>query len=157
MYCGECGNQVDDDARFCPSCGARLDQETQAPEGQPPAQDEAGSMTLPDGGQAAAQGYEVHTPPPGEIPHVKNYLVESILCTICCCLPFGIPGIVYAAQVDSKLKTGDVEGAREASKKAKTWTLVAFVTGIVLGLVSIGLNIAGIAAFRNFADYRYWY
>jgi len=28
---------------------------------------------------------------------MKNYLVESIVVTICCCLPFGIAAIVFAA------------------------------------------------------------
>ena len=32
----------------------------------------------------------------------KNWLVESILVTIFCCLPFGIAGIVFASQVNSK-------------------------------------------------------
>src|SRR5438128_1439779 len=37
------------------------------------------------------------------ISHVPNYLVQSILCTLFCCLPFGIVAIVYAAQVNSKV------------------------------------------------------
>ncbi|MES2882212.1 MAG: CD225/dispanin family protein, partial [Bacteroidota bacterium] len=36
----------------------------------------------------------------------KNWLVESILVTIFCCLPFGIVGIVNAAQVNSKFAAG---------------------------------------------------
>ncbi|MFZ3275199.1 MAG: CD225/dispanin family protein, partial [Lutibacter sp.] len=41
----------------------------------------------------------------------KNYLIESILVTIFCCLPFGIVGIVFAAQVNAKFDAGDYEGA----------------------------------------------
>jgi hypothetical protein len=55
---------------------------------------------------------------PGSVP---NYLVQSILVTICCCVPLGIPAIVYAAQVNSKLVAGDVTGAMESSSKAKMW------------------------------------
>ena len=48
----------------------------------------------------------------------KNWLVESILVTILCCLPFGIAGIVFASQVNSKYDTGDFDGALKASKEA---------------------------------------
>ena len=34
---------------------------------------------------------------------VPNYLVQAILTTIFCCLPFGIVAIVFAAQVNGKL------------------------------------------------------
>jgi len=41
-----------------------------------------------------------------ETKAVPNYLVQAILCTICCCLPFGIVAIVYAAQVNGKVAGG---------------------------------------------------
>lgn len=62
---------------------------------------------------------------------VPNYLVYAILVTLFCCLPFGIVGIVYAAQVNGKLAGGDYQGALAASKNAKTWTLVGFICGLV--------------------------
>lgn len=65
----------------------------------------------------------------------KNWLVESILVTIFCCLPFGIAGIVFASQVNSKYDVGDYAGAEKASKQAKTWTLVSFIIGIASLLI----------------------
>ena len=67
-------------------------------------------------------------PPPPDVP---NYLVHSIVMTVCCCLPFGIVALVNAAQVNSKLAAGNVAGAEMSSRKAKTWCIVALITGIV--------------------------
>ena len=66
-------------------------------------------------------------------PKPKNWLVESILATIFCCLPFGIAGIVFATQVNSKYDAGDYAGALQASKEAGKWTKVSFWIG--LGLI----------------------
>jgi len=66
---------------------------------------------------------------------VPNYLVFAILATVFCCLPAGIPAIVYAAQVNGKLQVGDVAGAQIASKNAKTWCLVS--AGLGVGLVAL--------------------
>ncbi len=63
---------------------------------------------------------------------VSNYLVWSILATVLCCMPPGIVAIVYAAQVNSKLQSGDVAGAIKSSKNAKLWCWVAFGVGIVV-------------------------
>jgi Interferon-induced transmembrane protein len=74
----------------------------------------------------------------------NNYLVLSILSTIFCCWPLGIPAIVYASKVNTKFEEGDYEGAQEASKKAKTWiiwsVLAAFVI-LILYIVFIGAAI----------------
>jgi len=61
----------------------------------------------------------------------KNYLIESILVTIFCCQPFGIVGIVYASQVNSKFDAGDYQGAQTASKEAKKWMNWGIIAGIV--------------------------
>lgn len=76
----------------------------------------------------------------GEKP--KNYLIESILVTLCCCLPIGIAGIVYAAQVDSKWDSGNYAGAQEAAANAKKFVLIAFAIGIVVQFAGIAINIA---------------
>ena len=71
----------------------------------------------------------VSTPP-------KNWMVESILVTIFCCLPFGIAGIVFASQVNSKWAAGDHSGALTASQEAGKWTKIGFFVGLALILVS---------------------
>jgi hypothetical protein len=76
-------------------------------------------------------------PPPPSIP---NYLVQSILVTLCCCLPFGVVSIVYAAQVNGKLAGGDIAGAQAASRNAKMWAWIAFGSGVLISLISMGVN-----------------
>lgn len=83
--------------------------------------------------------------PPAGV-QVPNYLVWAILSTVCCCIPLGIPAIVYSTQVNSKFAVGDVAGARAASEKAKMWCWIAFGTGLVLGIISIILNVLAAAS-----------
>lgn len=83
-------------------------------------------------------------------PNVPNYLVQSILVTLCCCMPFGIPAIIFAAQVNGKLTAGDVAGAQEASRKAKLWCWIGFGLGL-LGNIIGGL-IYGLGAFQQFRN-----
>lgn len=81
--------------------------------------------------------------PPMGTPQEKipNYLVQAILCTLCCCLPAGIAGIVYAAQVNSKQSVGDYEGAVAASKNAKMWCWISFGVGLPLTIIILIVNI----------------
>lgn len=80
-------------------------------------------------------------------PIPKNWLVESILCTIFCCLPFGIAGIVNASKVESAYYAGDYEASERAAKNAKKWTMISFF--VMLGfwvlyfLVILIVSIAG--------------
>ncbi len=74
-------------------------------------------------------------PPTGIRP--KNWLVESILVTLFCCLPLGIVGIVNASSVNSRFDAGDYAGAERASKEAGKWTKIGFFIGLVLGILYI--------------------
>jgi hypothetical protein len=79
-------------------------------------------------------------------PSVPTHLVPAILCTVFCCLPFGIPAIVLAAQVNTKLAAGDIQGALESSRKAKTWCWVAFWLGLIPILIWTVVCIGGLAS-----------
>lgn len=68
-------------------------------------------------------------------PRVENHLVLAIIVTILCCLPFGIVGIVYAAQVNALAQGGNLAAAQESADKARKWSL----WGLALGVVVYGL------------------
>jgi hypothetical protein len=83
-----------------------------------------------------------------EIPHfpedVPNYVTQAILVTLCCCVPFGIPAIFFAAQVNTKLQAGDVAGAIESSNKARNWCWIAFGCGAVIAAAYVGSSIISV-------------
>lgn len=91
----------------------------------------------------------------------KNWLVESILVTLFCCLPFGIAGIVFASQVNTKYTAGDYDGALRASKDAAKWTKIGFFVGlglIVLYIIAIfGLGMTGFWMAKSAASHNYNY
>jgi len=76
----------------------------------------------------------------------KTWLVESILVTILCCLPFGIVGIVNASKVESRFYAGDVAGAERASNEAGKWTKIGFFVGLAVIVIYLLLMILGVAA-----------
>ena len=80
------------------------------------------------------------TPPPssGAPASVPNYLVPAII-SLFCCLPLGIVGVIFAAQVNGKVAAGDTAGALDAAKKAKMFSFIA-----------IGLGLAGIVCYVLF-------
>jgi hypothetical protein len=77
-------------------------------------------------------------------PMPKTWLVESILATLFCCLPFGIIGIIYSVKVDSAHSAGNYELATSASRNAGTWTKVSFLIGLFHYLAWIILILAGV-------------
>lgn len=85
------------------------------------------------------------------IPRPKNWLVESILVTIFCCLPFGIAGIVNAANVNGRYDGGDYDGAIAASKQAGKWTKIGFFTGLIAGILYFVLVfVIGLGGMRRY-------
>jgi hypothetical protein len=76
----------------------------------------------------------------------KTWLVESILVTLFCCLPFGIVGIVNASKVESRFYADDIDGANRYSEEAKKWTAISFWIGISVGVIYLIAMIAGVAS-----------
>jgi len=124
MFCTQCGANNADSATVCLQCG----------------------RTLPPAPSLSAQ-------PPGIIQtpnvYVPNYLVFAILSTVLCCLPTGIPAIVYAAQVNGKLQLGDIAGAQAASKNAKMWCWISFGLGLAFCFIYGIIVAAGIMRHMN--------
>ncbi|WP_431471277.1 CD225/dispanin family protein [Nonlabens sp. SCSIO 43208] len=67
--------------------------------------------------------------PVGQPP--KTYLAESIIVTIICCWPLGIPAIVNAAKVDRLWNQGMYNESRQASEKAKQWCIYSAIGAAV--------------------------
>tara|TARA_B000000441_G_C21526725_1_gene223631 strand:- start:20 stop:508 length:489 start_codon:yes stop_codon:yes gene_type:complete len=66
---------------------------------------------------------------------VPSNLVWGILSTLCCCLPLGIVSIVYASKVEGYVIAGDIEKAKENSKKAAMWAWISFGVSLVGGII----------------------
>jgi hypothetical protein len=76
-------------------------------------------------------------------PPINTYLAPAILVTLFCCLPFGIVAIINAAQVSSKISSGDYRGAEASANQAKTWCWVSFGCGLAVALIYALLIAAG--------------
>jgi len=118
MFCPQCGASNVDNAVACAQCGRNF--QTGA----------TGTSTTGAPTPLPVTGTVI---PPGAT--VPNYLAFAILSTIFCCIPAGIPAIVYSSQVNSKLMAGDLAGAQSASSNAKMWCWISFG----LGLATIGV------------------
>jgi hypothetical protein len=89
------------------------------------------------------------TPPPPAGTHdkVPNYLIPAIISALCC-FPLGIISIIFAAQVNGKVASGDIAGAMDASKKAKMFSYIFIGLGVagwvcyfIFGAGIVGLSI----------------
>ena len=76
-------------------------------------------------------------------PKPDNLLVWAILSTVLCCVPFGIVSIVYSTKVDSLWNNGQYAEAQDAASKAKTWAIIAAVSGIVVSVIAAIVSVVG--------------
>lgn len=90
---------------------------------------------------------EQWTPPSsssaGGSASVPNYLVPAII-SIFCCWPLGIVAVIFAAQVNGKVASGDIASATESSKKAKMFSYIAIGLGLASWIIVGFLWILGI-------------
>ena len=71
------------------------------------------------------------------------YLVLSIISTLCCCLPFGVVGIVFSAKINSAMLAGNLEEAQNNAKMARIWIIVSFAIGLLTWLIYMVLIVTG--------------
>jgi hypothetical protein len=147
--CTNCGTSNADEAQVCTNCGAPLPAAAQpAPPPQaampppPPGYAQPGMPPPPPG--YAQQGYAA-----GPKPNIQNYLVWSIITTLCCCLPLGIFGIIKSAEVNTKIAAGDYVGAEESAKTAKTVNLIGTIVGAVFGVFWIIVQVFAVIASQS--------
>ena len=92
-------------------------------------------------------GQNLQSYAPRQMQQIPNYLVQAILVTIFWCMPFGIVAIVFAAQVNDKIRVGDVQGAIAASQNARMWSWVSF--GVSGALILLYMLIVGVGAIAS--------
>ncbi len=87
-------------------------------------------------GAYGAQAQQPVAPCPNDY---KTFAIILLVLSICCCLwgafPFAIVALVFASQVKPSYMLGDMEKAQKASKRAKTWCLVALGAGLLMFLI----------------------
>ncbi len=130
-YCTYCGSELPEEVKFCPNCGKPIVSDNY--DASPAYRPEAVNNSYPANNACC---------PP-------TYLVFSIVVTLLCCIPFGIIGIVNAANVTSRFNAGDIQGASKASRNARLWSTIALCCGIIGSIIYILLVILGVVIDNN--------
>jgi len=66
----------------------------------------------------------------GNAANVPNYLVWAILSTLFCCMPFGIPSLIFSGMTMGAKQSGNYVAAMQHSKKAKLFLWISFGCGL---------------------------
>lgn len=160
MNCKKCNQEIDENVKFCPICGA--DQEevvadtvaAEAPQ-QAVSQPETAQQAPYMGGTATpentAYGYTNNNTNSTYQTMEKRinttmYMVLSILTTLCCCLPLGIASIVYATKISSAQNAGQFAEAEEYAKKAKMFMIIGVVVGFIVTIIYSVVVIGGLGS-----------
>uniref|UniRef100_A0A8C5L1V0 Proline rich transmembrane protein 1B n=1 Tax=Jaculus jaculus TaxID=51337 RepID=A0A8C5L1V0_JACJA len=70
------------------------------------------------------------TPTVEHRPLPKDFMMESVLVTLFCCLLTGLIAIVYSHETRAALGRGDLAQAEEASRKARSLVLFSLLFGV---------------------------
>ena len=171
MNCIKCYQEITEGSKFCPHCGAEQPDTASAANtdaqantaAQPDAAASQNTAAQQDQNTqyqdpyAQYQNTQYQTPPvyqssyePEKPINWVPYLVLSIITTVCCCLPFGVVGIVYATKINSAMNAGNYEEAQKSAKTAKIWIIVAAAVGVIANII-----VAVMAAMGAMDSYYY--
>ncbi len=149
MNCPSCGAPLNEGAAFCQNCGQAIQMQYQQPEQgayrQPeqPVQPQQYQQPEQNAYQSQyQQPYQNQYQQQGTPVKAGAYLTWSILATVLCCWPFGIPAIVNASRINGCNERGDFAGAEDCAKKSKKWTIVSACVGVALGIIVAIVNLA---------------
>lgn len=109
------------------------------------------NFNQPNGGYGQPNYSQPNYGQPVEQISSTPYLIFAILTTLCCCLPFGIASIVYASKINSLQRMGDYAGAKDAAKKAKIFSIVSAIGGVIAAII---LGVTGMDDVLDELDYR---
>lgn len=139
MFCEKCGAQVEAGVKFCPTCGNPM------PAVEQPVQE-------PVYNQSYNQTYNQTYTTEAVKPKVNStpFLVWSIINLVCCCMPLGIAGLVFAIKAGSATTQEDAD---KAIKLAKTLNLVGTILGAVVAVLYVVLMAMGIFSSNEFMGY----
>lgn len=129
-FCGNCGTQLNEGAKFCPKCGKAIDV---APQQQVY--------------QQMANAYHTPQQPPAQ---PSSYMVLSILTTLFCCLPTGIYAIIQSAKVDKLYMSGEYDEALRVAGEAKKWSIIGIVLAVIVWIIYIILIMTGAVVLSNY-------
>lgn len=114
-YCTYCGAELTDDPKFCPSCGANL-QNIQ-------------NNTLTNQSTAFVQT-------DGKMPSKNAHLVLLIV-GFCCGVLWGILSIAPYNNMNAAIKAGDVTTARANAKKVETFVIIGIVINVLFFIIGL--------------------
>ena len=130
-FCTNCGTQLDENSKFCPTCGA----------------EQANAQPVP-----AETDYNFNQtfdePVVPEVPKASGnlnilHLVWAIINILACCMPLGVAALILTVLAK------DAPTAEEEAKKIKTARLcniIGTVSAVVLFIVYIVLIVVGALA-----------
>src|SRR3990170_4318267 len=141
MYCSNCGAQNDESATRCSNCGSTL-QRIETPTVDVPTPPEMAGGSTPGGSIYGGSATAVPTRLAGAIVlTILNFVLAFFTFITGLGVITGIIAIVFAAQVNGKLNSGDYAGAVETSKVARILNWVS------LGILAVGVLIIAILVF----------